>query len=118
PPITAFATALKLAQLKANRPIKVSLTRYQKNVAPSMLRNWNAILMQTPIRESVTISRTIVPVLLATAPNWDSAASARKLSAVPTIQLTTPITSCPELRRFHEWYGRSGFGHPAEHGAT
>ena len=52
--------------------------RYQKKLAPSMLRNWKAMLMQTPISDSVTISRTIVPVLLATAPNWDSAASAKE----------------------------------------
>ena len=106
--MTALATALKLAQLKAKSPISVSLIRYQKKLAPSMLRNWKAMLMQTPISESVTISRTIVPVLLATAPNWDSAASARKPSAVPTIQLTMLITSCLALRRYPGCRGRSG----------
>jgi type IV secretion system protein VirB6 len=35
--------------------------RYQKKLAPSMLRNWKAMLMQTPISESVTISRPLVP---------------------------------------------------------
>ena len=47
---TAFATALKFAQLN-KQTIRVSHDRYRKKLAPSMLRNWNAMLMQTPISE-------------------------------------------------------------------
>ncbi len=55
---------VEVGPVEGKRPISVSLIRYQKKLAPSMLRNWKAMLMQTPISESVTISRTIVPVLL------------------------------------------------------
>lgn len=90
--------SVEVGPVGGEEPCLRQLDEIPEEAGASMLRNRKAMLMQTPISESVTINRATVPVLLATAPNRDLAASARKPSAVSTIHLTMLLTGCLALR--------------------